>query len=66
MARYTLEYKIDGQRKWRALSVSKLVPFTKEEGDQYRHMVADRQAPKAVMWHQVSLRMLKDGEPVTA
>jgi len=57
---YRLQYRISNRHKWRFLSVSKLVPFTAKEGDEYRHMIADRQAPKYVPWHAVQLRQTQD------
>lgn len=57
---HRLQYRISNRHKWRFLSVRKLVPFTKEEGDQYAHMIADRQAPKYVAWHAVQLKQTQD------
>lgn len=57
---FRLQYRISNRHKWRSLSVSKLVPFTKEESEQYSRMIADRQAPKYVPWHAVQLKQTQD------
>lgn len=57
---HRIQYRISNRHKWRFLSVRKLVPFTPEESQAYRHMVADRQAPKYVPWHAVQLKQTQD------
>lgn len=57
---YRLQYRISNRHKWRFLSMRKLVPFTKEEGEQYAHIIADRQAPKYVSWLEVQLKQTQD------
>ena len=57
---HRLQYRISNRHKWCFLSVRKLVPFTKEEGERYAHMIADRQAPKYVAWHAVQLRQTQE------
>jgi len=57
---YRLQYRISNRHKWRFLSVRELVPFTPKEGDEYRHMIADRQAPKFVRWLDVQLKQTQD------
>lgn len=42
MSRYSLEYRAPRQKKWHALSVSKLVPFPAAELAGYQQMIAER------------------------
>lgn len=56
MKLYKIEYRLSNRHKWRALSVSSRVPFTKADHDSYSHMLADRHM---VSWLLVQLRQIE-------